>query len=153
MPPASPAVQHALWEQPAILLNEDAASGQMNTFETFGGVSLSDDLQMVTDKLGEPDSTVEEPYTGFIEYRYGDTIVGTYEGMVYYISQGSRPEEIDLNGVRIPLKDFWLHYYLGDPDFLAEDGDVYIRGHYALKIFRDESGAITAVDLFDDSVS
>lgn len=153
MPPASPAVQHAMWGQPAILLNEAAASRKINTFETFGGVSLSDDLQMVTEKLGGPDSIIEDPYTGFIEYRYEDMIVGTYEGMVYYISQGSRPEEIDLNGVLIPLKDFWLHYYLGEPDFLAEDGDVYIRGHYALKIFRDESGAITAVDLFDDSVS
>ncbi|WP_212939857.1 hypothetical protein [Paenibacillus antibioticophila] len=126
---------------------------QLETFSTFEGISLADGLEDVTAKLGEADSAVRDPYTGFTEYRYGNLVVGMYEESIYYISRDKRPDEIVLNGIAIPLKEFWLRYYLGEPDFIAEDGDVYIRGYSALKLFRDDSGSIIAADLFDDTVS
>ncbi|MNO06347.1 hypothetical protein D3C81_2280880 [compost metagenome] len=43
---------------------------------------------------------------------------------------------------------------LGTPDYVAEDGDVYIRGSAALKIYRNaNSGEWDGIDLFDANAS
>lgn len=43
---------------------------------------------------------------------------------------------------------------LGTPDFVAEDGDVYLRGSAALKIYRNpQTGEWEGIDLFDGNSS
>ncbi|MEF2967541.1 hypothetical protein V3851_17070 [Paenibacillus sp. M1] len=153
--PTEPAAQPALWRIPAPAQTpEEQKAPPLRSFDSMGDISLSDNLESVLNKKGKPDAVEKDPYTGFTECRYGKLTVGLYEGVVYYVHTGSSPDKIILNGISIPLDKFWLRHFLGEPDYVAEDGDVYMRGNAALKIYRDPlSGKITGADLFDEAAS
>ncbi|MNI88635.1 hypothetical protein D3C73_1459560 [compost metagenome] len=79
---------------------------------------------------------------------------GIAAGMVSYIHVS--PEQVSAYGLKLngreidPLRDT-LKNTLGSPDFAAEDGDVYMRGHTALKVYVDrQTGQWRGIDLFDD---
>lgn len=143
--PMQPSVQPALWLAPV---------DRLESFDTLEGISLEDDLKQVLSKKGEPHDVEKDPYTGYTELHYGSLTVGIYEDLVYYVHMHPPVKQVTLNGIAVPLENAGLEKYVGEPDFLAEDGDVYIRGNAALKIFKDPgSGQIIGVDLFDEAVS
>lgn len=126
----------------------------MDSLDSMEGVTLYDDFKSVLSKKGEPDSVNKDPYTGYTEFCYDGLTIGLYEGLVYYVHIGPSPEKMSLNGISIPLQEVWLRQYFGEPDFVAEDGDVYIRGNAALKVYKDPlSGEVTGADLFDEAAS
>ncbi|MDN4068124.1 hypothetical protein QYF50_09525 [Paenibacillus vini] len=147
----------ALWQPSFPAQAADDTWGKitsMDSFDSMDGITLYDDYKSVLSKKGEPDSADKDPYTGYTEFRYDGLTIGLYEGLVYYVHTGPSPEKMSLNGISIPLQEVWLRHYFGEPDFVAEDGDVYIRGNAALKVYRDPlSGEVTGVDLFDDAAS
>lgn len=143
--PLQSAFQPALWLAPV---------ERLETFDTLGGISLEDDMERVLSKKGEPDTIEKDQYTGYTELHYGRLTVGIYEDLVYYVHMDPPIKQVMLNGIAVPLEETGLAKYVGEPDFIAEDGDVYIRGFAALKVYKDPStGQITGVDLFDDAVS
>ncbi|MCA1294497.1 hypothetical protein LBW89_15850 [Paenibacillus sp. alder61] len=154
-PPAEPVAELALLQAPLSSLARGTMTAErLEHFDSMGGVSLSDDVQLILSKKGEPERIEEDDFTGFTELHYGNLAIGLYEDLVYYVHTGPSPKNITLNGKVIPLQKPWLERYLGKPDFVAEDGDVYIRGHAALKLYKDaDTGKITGADLFDDTVS
>lgn len=152
-----PTMKLALWQSPSPALSseiEDIGVHTMDSLESMNDISLNDDLRAVVEKKGKPDAIVHDRYTGYTEYRYEDITVGLYDDLVYYVHADSAPENIKINGVWVSLQEKSLLQVFGEPDFLAEDGDVYTRGPVALKIYRDPSSReIVGVDLFDDIVS
>ncbi|MUG46619.1 hypothetical protein [Paenibacillus woosongensis] len=125
-------------------------------FESMGEVSLFDDRDSVVRKKGKPLSINKDVYSGYTEYEYKDLTVGLSEDLVYYVhvdvdaSAEGYPAKIQLNGHWLPLQKQELAQALGEPDFKAEDGDVYIRDLAAIKIYRHPATkAIVGVDLFD----
>ncbi len=155
--PVQPTARLALW-QPTFPAEAADDNGTMTrtieSFDSMGGITLYDDFKSVLLKKGEPDSIDKDPYTGYTECHYGSLTIGLYEDLVYYVHAGPSPKKISLNGMSIPLQEVWLRQYFGEPDFVAEDGDVYIRGTAALKIYKDPlSGDVTGVDLFDEAAS
>ncbi|GAA0137349.1 hypothetical protein YSY43_41900 [Paenibacillus sp. YSY-4.3] len=125
-------------------------------FESMGEVSLYDDRESVVRKKGEPLSINKDVYSGYTEYHYKDITVGLSEDLVYYVhmhmdeSTGAWAGVIQLNGQWLPLQKQEITQALGEPDFKAEDGDVYIRDLAAIKIYRHPTTkAIVGVDLFD----
>ncbi|WP_410772265.1 hypothetical protein [Fontibacillus sp. BL9] len=158
--PDQHSVRLALWQNPfpadAAGKNGETARTieSFDSFESMGNITLYDDFKSVLAKKGEPDSIKKDPYTGYTECHYGTLTVGIYEDLVYYVHTGPYPKKVTLNGISIPLQKVWLRHFFGEPDFVAEDGEVYIRGHAALKVYKDPaSGKITGVDLFDDAAS
>ncbi|WP_334078209.1 hypothetical protein [Paenibacillus sanfengchensis] len=150
-PAAQPAAELALWQPP---YPATAEAERLEQFDSMGGISLSDDVQLILSKKGEPDRIDQDSFTGYMELHYGNLAIGVYEDLVYYVHTGPSPKRITLNGIVIPLQKPWLERYLGKPDFVAEDGDVYIRGHAALKLYKEaDTGKIIGADLFDDTAS
>ncbi|MNJ34185.1 hypothetical protein D3C77_288850 [compost metagenome] len=116
----------------------------------MGDVTLYDDRESVVRKKGKPLSVNKNVYSGYTEYQYKDITVGLYEDMVYYVHIDASPEKIKVNGKWLVLHKQELKQAFGEPDFEAEDGDVYIRDLAAIKIYRDPATkAIVGVDLFD----
>lgn len=139
-----------------LLPGDRGAIYPMGQFYSMGDVALYDDRDSVVGKKGPPLSVTKDAYTGYTEYRYEDITVGLYEGMVYYVhadvdmNASASPGKIKLNGKWLFLESGGLALALGQPDFEAEDGDVYIRDLAAIKIYRDpETRTIVGVDLFD----
>lgn len=129
---------------------ENEAASPIGEFHSMGDVTLHDDRKSVVRKKGRPLSINKDAYSGYIEYQYEDITVGLYEDLVYYVHVDASPEKIKVNGKWLNLRKQELWQALGEPDFEAEDGDVYIRDLAAIKIYRDpETRAIAGVDLFD----
>jgi len=61
---------------------------------------------------------------------------------------------LNLNGESVSMHKDAIHQILGEPYAVAEDGEVFLRGHYAIKVYmKSGSNQIDAVDFFDDTVS
>ncbi|PZD94975.1 hypothetical protein DNH61_15140 [Paenibacillus sambharensis] len=141
-------VQHADLQYPeagyTAELREDI--DQVNGFD----MSWTEEETLVN--AGPPDSISEdELLPGIYEYEYEHATVGFYDGVVEYIVvQPSKDKPLlTLGEYVIPLKAELIRAALGEPDYEAEDGDVYIKGATALKVFKDpENGKITSVEAF-----
>lgn len=129
---------------------EDKAAPSIGEFHSMGDVTLYDDRESVVQKKGKPLSINKNVYSGYTEYKYKDITVGLYEDLVYYVHIDASLEKIKVNGKWLALHKQELKRAFGEPDFEAEDGDVYIRDLAAIKIYRDPvTRAIVGVDLFD----
>ncbi|AZK46163.1 hypothetical protein [Paenibacillus lentus] len=130
--------------------DENKAASPIDEFHSMGDVTLHDDRESVVQKKGRPLSIHKNAYSGYTEYQYADITVGLYEDLVYYVHIAASPEKIKVNGRWLSLQKPGLDQVFGEPDYVAEDGDVYIRDLAAIKIYRDpETRGIVGVDLFD----
>ncbi|OZB90465.1 hypothetical protein [Paenibacillus sp. XY044] len=121
-------------------------------FDTMNGVSLNDTKQDVIAHKGKPLTVTPDPFTGCSAYVYQDAAVVLCDGIVDYVHVGSAAGKIQINGSWIPLSKFQVAHALGQPQFQAEDGDVYIRGHHAVKVYTNpETGGLAGVDFFDQA--
>ncbi|CAM4450000.1 hypothetical protein [Paenibacillus tarimensis] len=146
--PQADIIQHADLQFPESGYSEvlTEAIDQVNGFD----MSWSEAETLAS--AGPPDSIREdELLPGIYEYEYGHTTVGFYEGAVEYIVV-KPPKDKPLFAIGenvIPLKAAHIREALGEPDYEAEDGDVYIKEATALKIFKDPGdGRITSVESF-----
>ncbi|ANS75829.1 hypothetical protein AWM70_15570 [Paenibacillus yonginensis] len=150
--------QTALWTQPSRTQALDSYSRKpeklrLESFQTLNGVSLDWSREQLLQAKGSPDKIVKDEITGYTEYRYPDVTAGLYEDAVYYVHVDAIRQGIRVNGQFISLKNNGMNPYFGEPDYRAEDGDVYIRQPNAVKIYRGETGLPAAVDLFNEFTS
>lgn len=122
----------------------------MDHFDTLNGIALSDTKKDVLAIKGKPLQVTRDQWTGCHEYHYKDAAVGICDGMVNYVHVEAAVGKMMVNGAWIPLKSPDIEQTLGKPQFVAEDGKVFIRGFHAIKVYADpDSGALQGVDFFD----
>ncbi|WP_025677907.1 hypothetical protein [Paenibacillus massiliensis] len=123
-------------------------------FETLNDISLDDRTEDVLQKKGQPLRTHEDLILRSTEYHYEDVVVGVRDGYVNYVHVDSSSVRVKVNDRWLPLDRSTLDHELGGAQFTAEDGEVYIRGHHAIKVYTDQdSGELKAVELFDETSS
>ncbi|WP_379162915.1 hypothetical protein [Paenibacillus sp. sgz5001063] len=146
-------------QPPVVLANQDSmnVSPYITEFDSLAGVSLYMPEEELLRVKGSPLAVTPDPWQGCEEYHYKDMSAGICEGAVLYVHV--TPAEavqygLYLNGQRIEPQMNNLPDLLGSPDFAAEDGDVYMRGSTALKIYRNsQTGVWDGMDLFDGNSS
>ncbi|NMI05932.1 hypothetical protein HF638_18295 [Paenibacillus sp. SZ31] len=125
-------------------------------FRTLNGVSLDDSMNELLAKKGQPVHKKEDPYLGCPEYHFQDVKIGLCEDtdVIHYVHIDASEDHIKLNGKRIEMNIEAIHQALGKPYYVAEDGEVFLRGDQALKVYmKSGSSQIDGIDLFDDTVS
>ncbi|WP_339281423.1 hypothetical protein NST94_25920 [Paenibacillus sp. FSL H8-0282] len=142
-------------EQPKSVLafeHASASSPYINHFDSLQGVALYTTKEELLLTKGNPLAVTNDPLLETVEYHYADVTVGVGEGVVLYVHVAPPQAQqfgLHVDGVEIdPLTDN-LQDTLGKPYFIAEDGDVYLRGNNALKIYRNLAGEFEGIDLFD----
>ncbi|MFM9280371.1 hypothetical protein [Paenibacillus jiagnxiensis] len=124
----------------------------MSQFMTLNGISLDDREEDVLHKKGKPLKVTEDWLLRSTEYHYADAVVGIRDGYVDYVHVDPEAKRVKLNDRWLPLNRGTLAQELGGVQFAAEDGDVYIRGHKAIKVYADPvSGELLAVELFSET--
>ncbi|MCM3207592.1 hypothetical protein M3637_24455 [Paenibacillus illinoisensis] len=156
-PAAVPAAQDMQWtvveeEVPEITLAADR-SGPVRHFQTLNGISLDDSKGHIISEKGQPLHKKADPYLGCPEYEFNDVKVGLCEdtGEIQYIHIDGAEERLKLNQQWIDMNVESIRQVLGEPYVVAEDGEVYLRGNQAIKVYiKPGTGQIDGVDLFED---
>ncbi|WP_340025811.1 hypothetical protein MHI24_11835 [Paenibacillus sp. FSL K6-1096] len=129
------------------------ADPYISSFDSLSGIRLYITEEELVQAKGAPLLTADDPMAGCLEYQYADVSAGVCGGVVLYIhaSPAQAAEYgLMLNGQPLNPLTMNVQEVLGAPDFQAEDGDVYLRGSAALKIYRNpDTGAWDGLDLFD----
>lgn len=124
----------------------------MSQFKALNGISLDDREQDVLRKKGKPLRVTEDWLLRSTEYHYADSVVGIRDGYVDYVHVDPEAKQVKINDRWLPLNRDALARELGGVQFAAEDGDVYIRGHKAIKVYTDPAtGGLRAVEFFAES--
>ncbi|WP_151737415.1 hypothetical protein [Paenibacillus tengchongensis] len=125
----------------------------MSRFDSLAGVPLYTTEDELLQRKGLPLQIAPDPWQECLEYQYADMSAGICGGTVLYVHVDPAQAGqygLTLNGVRLDPVQNNIHDLLGSPDFVAEDGDVYLRGNAALKIYRNPAtGTWEGIDLFD----
>lgn len=137
--------------------SESASYAYIDDFRSMAGVPLYATEGELLGIKGSPLHMNAEPWQDCVEYQYPDLSAGVCGGSVQYIHvtpQQAQEKGLLLNGLRIDPFRHHIRDLLGSPDFIAEDGDVYMRGNVALKVYRTPgTGAWAGIDLFDGGLS
>jgi hypothetical protein len=127
-------------------------SSPLSQFMTLNGISLEDREEDVLHKKGKPLKVTEDWLLRSTEYHYADAVAGIRDGYVDYVHVDPHAELIEINDRWLPMNRKAFAQELGGVQFAAEDGDVYIRGHKAIKVYTHPvSGELLAVELFHES--
>ncbi|MDP4098069.1 hypothetical protein OIN60_15015 [Paenibacillus sp. P96] len=127
-------------------------SPAITQFTSLNGISLDDRKEDVLRKKGKPREVSEDWLLHSTEYHYADAVVGIRDGYVYYVHVDPGAMRVQVNDQWLPLDRRTLEQKLGGTQFTAEDGDVYVRGHKAIKVYTNPAtGGLRAVELFDES--
>ncbi|WP_091000410.1 hypothetical protein [Paenibacillus sp. OK003] len=159
-PAAVPAAHDMQWtvveeETPEIILASDR-SGTVQHFRTLNDISLDDSMNDILANKGQPVHRELDPYLGCPEYQFKDVTVGFCEdtGVVNYVHIDASEKRLKLNQEWIQMNIEAIRDVLGKPYYVAEDGEVFLRGNQALKVYmKSGSNHIEGIDLFDESVS
>ncbi|WP_211749970.1 hypothetical protein [Paenibacillus sp. Marseille-Q4541] len=155
-PMAEPA---ALWQgnqsvELAVKKSEPAqipSASQQDEFTTVNDISLQDTKSDLLNKKGVPQQTREDWLLGSKEYVYDDVVVGITDGLVSYIQVKKDAPYLKVNDVYMELTPSSIKQTLGKPDYVAEDGDVYKKGHQAVKVYLNEDQSLKQVEFFDEA--
>ncbi|MFB5762980.1 hypothetical protein [Paenibacillus medicaginis] len=143
-PPAADKAVHAVATVPK--------HSSMSRFITLNGISLDDREEDVLHKKGKPLQVTKDWLLRSTEYHYADAVVGIRYGYVDYVHVDPEVKRVKINDRWLPLNRGTLAQELGRVQFAAEDGDVYIRGHKAIKVYTDPvSGELQAVEFFAEN--
>ncbi|MDQ0196157.1 hypothetical protein [Paenibacillus wynnii] len=159
--PAQQEPLSAAYSRPAsavfALQHTQAVTSYINRFESLSDVELFATEEELLEQRGLPLDIKKDPWQGCLEYQYEELSAGICEGIVLYVHvtpYQAREHVLSVNGIELDPEKGDIQDLLGAPDFKAEDGDVYIRGSNALKIYRDQvSGEWLGIDLFDGNSS
>lgn len=124
---------------------------QQDEFKTVNDISLQDTKSEVLSKKGYPGQTKEDLLLGSREFIYDDVTIGIIDGTVSYIQVQKDAAYLKVNDVYMELTPRSIKHTLGKPDFASEDGDVYIKGHQAVKVYLDENQHLKHVEFFDEA--
>lgn len=123
---------------------------QQNTFETVNDISLQDTKSELLSKKGYPQETREDWVLGSKEYIYDDMVAGIIDGEIAYVQVKKSASYLKVNETYMDLTLWSISRTLGDPDYVSEDGLVFVKGHQALKIYLDENQSLKQVEFFDE---
>lgn len=152
IPPAAP---YTAVQPPAMFAygHHTSADPYISSFDSLSGIRLYVTEEELVQTKGRPLQIADDPMAGCREYQYADVSAGVCGGAVLYIhASPSQAAEYGLimNGQPLNPRTMNARDVLGTPDFQAEDGDVYLRGSTALKIYRNlDTGAWDGLDIFD----
>ncbi|MGF9700515.1 MULTISPECIES: hypothetical protein [Paenibacillus] len=154
---AVPAAQDMQWtvveeEVPEVNLAADR-SGPVQHFRTLNGISLNDSKGHILAEKGQPLQKKVDPYLGCPEFEFNDVKVGLCEdtGEIQYVHIDGTEGRLKLNEQWIDMDIESIREVLGEPYVVAEDGEVYLRGHQAIKVYmKPGTERIDGVDLFED---
>jgi hypothetical protein len=126
-------------------------------FGSLAGVSLYATEEELVQSKGEPTHIARDPWQNCLEYQYNEMSAGVCAGRVLYVHvtpDQARLYGLSLNDVKLDPEQGSIRELLGTPHFVAEDGEVYMRGNIALKVYRNgTTGEWEGVDLFDGNTS
>lgn len=144
-------IENAVLKAPvASPINQTLTSGE--SFETLNGISLLDQTEDVIHTKGKPLQVNEVPFLECTDYEYADSTVGICDGWVNYVHIDPKVGTFRVNEMDITINENQISEALGTPQFHAEDGEVYIRGDQAIKVYKDSStGIIQGIDFFNDT--
>ncbi len=107
---------------------------------SVNGVSLYDSRQDVIRKLGEPLSTEkDELLAGMEMLHYPFMTIYLIGESIDFVEVAHTAERIVVDDVELLATEASIKEAFGEPDFVAEDGIVFIRNGFALKLFLDET--------------
>lgn len=114
------------------------------------GVSLTDSKEELVSGKGNPVTKQGDDRIPDMEiYDYGHWEVAFRDNHILYVAVGAEASAIELDGVVYPFGYDQLKGVLGEPDFTAEDGVVYIRQGGALKLYLNpETGELLNAHYF-----
>ncbi|UKS26382.1 hypothetical protein LOZ80_33495 [Paenibacillus sp. HWE-109] len=162
MLPESPNAAFIPLDPPLLVAQEDAGEAAVNpmamtkvssaaaTLFSLEGISLEDHTADVTAKKGPPSTIVEDPqFIGETIYQYPNFNVGFYEDVVSFVQVSATVGHIQINDQQIPSNVAELKQFLGEPDFVAEDGLVFQRRDTLIKLFlQPETQDLISVDYY-----
>ncbi|RXZ81528.1 hypothetical protein EBB07_14475 [Paenibacillaceae bacterium] len=125
------------------------------TFQTVNGIDLDDGAAAIKKKLGKPAAIEEDRWFPEQEAHHYDHItIGYSDSVLSYLSVTAEQGPLVVIGDDVlPLDMKALVSALGVPDYVAEDGLVYVQGARCLKLFhgtdRDELESIQVYWLDD----
>ena len=134
----------------------DERSGQFESFRTLNGISLDHGLVDVMARKGQPLKRLDDPYLGCPEFDFEDARIGVCqdEDVIQYIHVEGRMKRFMLNQQLIDMDIDSIRNALGQPYSTAQDGEVFVRGERALKVYMAPgTERILGIDLFDESVT
>lgn len=153
-------VPASMFDTPQVALafeNHAEENAYIRHFEALSGVTLYMPLDTLLDIKGAPLDITADPWQDSLEYHYADLSVGVAGSSVIYIHvepEQARQYGLSINETLLDPVNNNLQELLGKPDFVADDGDVYLRGNAALKIYRNmQTGIWEGIDLFDANLS
>ncbi|MDF2926106.1 MAG: hypothetical protein K0R57_5020 [Paenibacillaceae bacterium] len=129
---------------------EPAFTAEDQTFGSVEGVTLLDNKKSVIEKKGAPVTKRADSRILDMEiFDYGEWEIAFRDKDILYVAVEAEAQEIEIDGVRHSLNKEALNDSLGEPDFLAEDGWVYIRKQGAIKLYFDQdSGDLSSIHYF-----
>ncbi|MEX2461457.1 MAG: hypothetical protein WD469_09230 [Paenibacillaceae bacterium] len=118
--------------------------------DSVNGITLTDDVNVVIDKLGQPVSKETDPFIAEMEvYVYPNMNIGFSDGIVSYVEVLVTAETIKIEGIPVPIGKEGLIKALGEPDFVAADGIVFQWNEAFIKLYTDmETHEVTAIHYF-----
>ncbi|MEC0246957.1 hypothetical protein P4H65_14280 [Paenibacillus chitinolyticus] len=138
--------------KPAVVPAEETpaeAPGSVK-LERVNGISLSDDVNTIVKRKGEPKSIRKDEFFGdtkILEYPDCSVAVGDYG--VEYVEVTTEHKQITIDGKQVANNLQALEKTLGEPYWVAEDGLVYTQDNQALKLFVDpDTGQLKSVHFF-----
>lgn len=135
------------------VVNEDfqiQSLSRSDAFETVNDISLQHRKEDVIQIKGEPVQVNEIPFLGCTEYEYADATIGICDDWVGYVHVDFSVGTFRINGHNISINEKSITEALGASQFSAEDGEVYIKGDQAIKVYLDPfTRTIQGIDFFD----
>ncbi|NMO97278.1 hypothetical protein [Paenibacillus lemnae] len=142
----SPVVHAALTFEPA-----KATYSPAEEVVTLNEIALTDRIEDVIRKKGEPLEITVEPLLETTDYHYEDMTIGFSNGLTEFVHVTPAANFIEVNGLSVPMIPGEIVAAFGEPYYEGEDGIVYVWNHQAIKVYLDQqSGEISGVDLFVD---
>lgn len=114
------------------------------------GVPLDASAEEVKDLAGKPIAVLEDRVLpDSEEWFYPNMTIGFYDSEVEYIIIPADISEFQVGEFRFHVDYDELRAAFGEPDFVAEDGIVYVRGNHCMKLMiSEQTQVMTAVHFY-----
>jgi hypothetical protein len=136
-----------------IMANSDHKGSTTDTvtLDTINGISLYHSRSEIVELLGIPqDINKDEWVPDMEEYRYTDLLIGFIGEEVQYIGIPTGVNEFEVDGLNMERNVDSIQSALGEPDFIADDGIVFVSGEACLKVFlsTEDARVIDAIHIY-----
>ncbi|MFF2090223.1 hypothetical protein [Paenibacillus sp. NPDC058174] len=124
-----------------------ASKGEPYPLHSVNGLTLDDDPAAVADKLGQPQSVVQDEWLPELQvYEYPDMDIAFRDGWFDYVEIAGGANKLQIDDNELSATEAAIKEALGEPDFIAEDGIVFQRGEALLKLFIDpDTGKLQSI--------